>query len=114
MLIAGDCAHFVSPFGARGLNSGVQDAENAACKVAFVLHGWGGEELLDSYEQERLAAALENIAVTSATMDFLVPQDDQAQRHRHGVLERAIDDPSVREQVDSGRLAEPFWYVDSP
>lgn len=113
VLIAGDCAHLVSPFGARGLNSGVWDAENAAWKVAFVLHGWGGAELLDSYEQERLAAALENIEVTSATMDFLVPQDDQAQQHRLEVLERAIDDPTVHEHVNSGRLAEPFWYVDS-
>jgi 3-(3-hydroxy-phenyl)propionate hydroxylase len=114
VLIAGDCAHLVSPFGARGLNSGVQDAENAAWKVAFVLHGWSGEELLASYEQERLAAALENIEITSATMDFLVPQDDRALRHRLEVLERATTDPEVREQVDSGRLAEPFWYVDSP
>jgi pentachlorophenol monooxygenase/3-(3-hydroxy-phenyl)propionate hydroxylase len=114
VLIAGDCAHLVSPFGARGLNSGVQDAENAAWKVAFVLHGWGGDELLASYEEERLAAALENIDVTSATMDFLVPQDDQALQHRLEVLERAITDPEAREQVNSGRLAEPFWYVDSP
>jgi pentachlorophenol monooxygenase/3-(3-hydroxy-phenyl)propionate hydroxylase len=114
VLIAGDCAHLVSPFGARGLNSGVQDAENAAWKVAFVLHGWGGEDLLASYEQERLAAALENIEVTSATMDFLVPQDEQALQHRLEVLERAITDPGAREQVNSGRLAEPFWYVDSP
>jgi pentachlorophenol monooxygenase/3-(3-hydroxy-phenyl)propionate hydroxylase len=114
VLIAGDCAHLVSPFGARGLNSGVQDAENAAWKLAFVLHGWGGEELLASYEQERLAAALENIEVTSATMDFLVPQDERASRHRLEVLERAITDPEAREHVDSGRLAEPFWYVDSP
>jgi pentachlorophenol monooxygenase/3-(3-hydroxy-phenyl)propionate hydroxylase len=79
-----------------------------------VLHGWGGEELLASYEQERMAAALENIDVTSATMDFLVPQDDAALRHRLGVLDRAVTDPEVRTQVDSGRLAEPFWYVGSP
>jgi pentachlorophenol monooxygenase/3-(3-hydroxy-phenyl)propionate hydroxylase len=114
VLVAGDCAHLVSPFGARGLNSGVQDAENAAWKIAFVLHGWGSEELLASYETERLAAAVENIQVTSRTMDFLVPQDEQARRHRLEVLERAISDPGAREQVDSGRLAEPFWYVDSP
>ena len=40
VLIAGDAAHLVSPFGARGLNSGVADAENAAWKIAFVGHGW--------------------------------------------------------------------------
>jgi pentachlorophenol monooxygenase/3-(3-hydroxy-phenyl)propionate hydroxylase len=114
VLLAGDCAHLVSPFGARGLNSGVQDAENAAWKIAFVLHGWAGEELLASYEQERRAAAVENLEVTSRTMDFLVPQDEQARRYRLDVLERAISEPGAREQVDSGRLAEPFWYVDSP
>jgi pentachlorophenol monooxygenase/3-(3-hydroxy-phenyl)propionate hydroxylase len=114
VLIAGDCAHLVSPFGARGLNSGVQDAENAAWKIAFVLHGWADEALLETYGTERLAAALENIDVTSNTMDFLVPQDDQAHNHRLDVLERAIGEPEARERVDSGRLAEPFWYVDSP
>jgi hypothetical protein len=114
VLVAGDCAHLVSPFGARGLNSGVQDAENAAWKLAFVLHGWAGEELLESYHDERLAAAKENIAVTTETMDFLVPHDDAAWRHRREVLERAIGDPGARAQVNSGRLAEPYWYVDSP
>lgn len=49
VLLAGDCAHLVAPFGARGLNSGVADAENAAWKLAFVLHGWAPDVLLDSY-----------------------------------------------------------------
>jgi pentachlorophenol monooxygenase/3-(3-hydroxy-phenyl)propionate hydroxylase len=114
VLVAGDAAHLVAPFGARGLNSGVLDAENAAWKVAFVRHGWAGEELLESYHDERHAAAMENIAVTSATMRFLVPGSEEEARHRLDVLERAASDPVARAQVDSGRLAEPFWYVDSP
>ncbi|WP_431927186.1 FAD-dependent monooxygenase [Amycolatopsis tucumanensis] len=114
VLLAGDCAHLVSPFGARGLNSGVGDAENAAWKLAFVLHSWAGEELLESYHDERHAAALENIAVTTATMDFLVPQTDEQHHRRRSVLEAAATDPAARADVDSGRLAEPFWYVDSP
>ena len=48
VLLAGDCAHLVAPFGARGLNSGVADAENAAWKLAFVLHGWAPDALLDT------------------------------------------------------------------
>jgi pentachlorophenol monooxygenase/3-(3-hydroxy-phenyl)propionate hydroxylase len=113
VLIAGDCAHLMSPFGARGLNSGVADAENAAWKIAFVLRGWASEELLESYHEERHAAALENLEVTTRTMDFLVPQSDEARRHRRTVLERAISDPAAAAAVDSGRFAEPFWYFGS-
>ncbi len=114
VLVAGDAAHLVSPFGARGLNSGVLDAENAAWKIAFVRRGWAPEELLESYHAERHAAAQENIDVTTATMRFLVPRSEEEARHRLDVLERAAGDPAARAQVDSGRLAEPFWYVDSP
>ena len=114
VLLAGDCAHLVAPFGARGLNSGVADAENAAWKLARVLRGHAGESLLESYHAERHAAAVENAEVTTATMDFLVPQDEERRRHREDVLTRAAHDPAVHPQVDSGRLAEPFWYPDSP
>ena len=114
VLVAGDAAHLVSPFGARGLNSGVLDAENAAWKIAFVRRGLAGDELLDSYHDERHAAAVENLDVTGATMRFLVPGSPAEAAHRLDVLERAATDPAARAQVDSGRLAEPFWYVDSP
>ena len=114
VLVVCDAAHLYSPFGARGLNSGVLDAENAAWKIAAVLGGWAPEALLDSYHAERHAAALENLAVTTATMRFLVPGDEEAARHRREVLERARTEPAARALVDSGRLAEPFWYVDSP
>ena len=115
VLLAGDLAHIVSPFGARGLNSGVQDADNAAWKIAYARLGWGDEDaLLESYHTERLAAAWENIDVSSSTMDFLVPQDDAAREHRRRVLEQAVTDPSVHPLVDSGRLAEPYWYPTSP
>jgi 3-(3-hydroxy-phenyl)propionate hydroxylase len=114
VLLAGDAAHLMAPFGARGLNSGVGDADNAAWKLAFVLRGWAPHRLLDSYDAERVAAARENLAVTTATMDFLVPQSEAAWAHRRQTLERAVDDPAVLPLVDSGRLFEPFWYVDSP
>ena len=114
VLLAGDCAHLVAPFGARGLNSGVADAENAAWKLAFVLHGWAPDTLLDSYDEERLSAAHENLEVTSDTMRFLVPQDELEWEARRSLLEEAVASPEARSRVDSGRFAEPFWYVDSP
>ncbi|MPZ00286.1 MAG: pentachlorophenol monooxygenase [Actinophytocola sp.] len=114
VLLAGDSAHLYAPFGARGLNSGVADVENAAWKLAFVLRGWACEELLDSYHDERHTAALENLDVTTATMDFLVPHTEAQRWHRVDALERAVTDPAAASDVDSGRLAEPFWYVDSP
>src|SRR6185312_2310524 len=100
--------------GARGLNSGVADAENAAWKIAHVGYGWAPEELLESYHTERHAAAVENVEVTTATMDFLVPPDAERAAHRADVLARAVDDPAAHAHVNSGRLAEPFWYHDSP
>jgi 3-(3-hydroxy-phenyl)propionate hydroxylase len=113
VLLAGDAAHIVSPFGARGLNSGVADAENAAWKLAFVLNGWADDRLLETYHEERHAAALENVAVTTATMDFLVPQTEEQAQFRTRILSDCASDPGMRTHVDSGRLAEPFWYVDS-
>ncbi len=113
VLLAGDCAHLVAPFGARGLNSGVPDAENAAWKIAFVVRGWAPEALLASYQDERHAAAAENIAVTDATMRFLVPRTEAGRRARRETLDRAARDPA-HAGVDSGRFAEPYWYVDSP
>ncbi|WP_456061871.1 FAD-dependent monooxygenase [Amycolatopsis alkalitolerans] len=110
VLLAGDCAHLVAPFGARGLNSGVGDAENAAWKLAYVLRGEAGEDLLESYHEERHAAALENLEVTTATMDFLVPQDEKQRKTRLRVLSAAAADPAMAARVDSGRLSEPFWY----
>jgi len=114
VLLAGDCAHLMAPFGARGLNSGVQDAENAAWKLAFVLSGWAPPGLLDSYHAERHAAAVENLDVTSTTMRFLVPPSEADRARRLAVLDQARSDPRATREVDSGRLAEPFWYVDSP
>jgi 3-(3-hydroxy-phenyl)propionate hydroxylase len=114
VLLAGDAAHVMSPFGARGLNSGICDADNAAWKIALDRAGRSGPVLLESYDHERGAAAEENLRVTGDTMRFLVPQTDADRERRVDVLTRAVDDPDARVEIDSGRLAEPFWYLDSP
>lgn len=114
ILLAGDAAHLVAPFGARGLNSGVADAENAAWKIAYVHRRWAGARLLESYHDERHAAATENIAVTTETMNFLVPGSDEHRARRLDVLDRAGRDVAAHAEVNSGRFAEPYWYADSP
>ncbi|MDL4821472.1 FAD-dependent monooxygenase [Actinomadura opuntiae] len=114
VFLAGDAAHLYAPFGARGLNSGVQDAENLAWKLAFVRHGQAPEDLLASYDAERRAAAQENLAVTTRTMEFLVPHTGEEKDRRLSALEAALTDPAARATIDSGKLAEPYWYLDSP
>ncbi|GAW48907.1 MULTISPECIES: FAD-dependent monooxygenase [unclassified Nocardioides] len=114
VLLAGDVAHLMAPFGARGLNSGVADAENAAWKLAFALHGWADGSLVASYDAERGAAARANLAVTSRTMDFLVPQTEEGRLHRRDVLERALADPAARGAIDSGTLYAAHRYAGSP
>lgn len=114
IFLAGDAAHLYAPFGARGLNSGIQDAENLAWKLGYVINGWAHPSLLDSYETERRAAALENLHITTQTMRFLVPQNDDEWRRRRSVLDRAVEDPKAADLVDSGTLAQPYAYVDSP
>ncbi|MFD5219427.1 FAD-dependent oxidoreductase [Streptomyces tendae] len=57
VLLAGDSAHEMSPTGAFGSNTGIQDAHNLAWKLAAVLEGWAGEGLLDTYDMERRPVA---------------------------------------------------------
>ncbi|MBW4716042.1 FAD-dependent monooxygenase [Saccharothrix obliqua] len=109
VLLIGDAAHVMSPFGARGLNSGICDADNAVWKVVLDRRGEAGPALLPSYEQERGAAADENLRVTGATMRFLVPRTEAERAYRHEVLSGGRT-----AEIDSGRLFEPFAYRDSP
>jgi 2-polyprenyl-6-methoxyphenol hydroxylase-like FAD-dependent oxidoreductase len=108
--LAGDAAHVMSPFGARGLNSGVADAENLAWKLAWVLRGEADPSLLDSYEAERRPVARENLAVTDATMRFLAPHGPIRRAWRNLVLGMAPRSAWFRRRVNSGRLAEPATY----
>jgi 3-(3-hydroxy-phenyl)propionate hydroxylase len=114
VLLAGDAAHLLSPFGARGLNSGVADAENLAWKLPLVLAGRAPDRLLESYHLERRAAALENQSKTDATMRFMVPRGPLRRAMRNGILRGSLRFRRLRSLVNSGRLAEPFPYVHSP
>ncbi len=113
VFLAGDAAHLLSPFGARGLNSGAADAENLAWKLAVVLAGDASDRLLGSYHAERRAAALENLAITDATMRFMVPRGPLRRAIRNAILIGSLRSPRLRRMVNSGRLAQPFTYASS-
>jgi 3-(3-hydroxy-phenyl)propionate hydroxylase len=107
VLFAGDSAHGVSPFGARGANSGVQDAENLAWKLAAVLRGDAPDALLDSYASEREYAADENIRNSTRATDFITPKSEISRLFRDAALALAKEHAFSRTLVNSGRLSVP-------
>ena len=113
-LFLGDAAHQVSPFGARGGNGGVQDADNLAWKLAAVLRGEAPDALLDSYDAERIPAADENILHSTRATDFITPKSPAARAWRDAVLELAEAAPLARPLVNSGRLSRPATLHASP
>jgi 3-(3-hydroxy-phenyl)propionate hydroxylase len=113
VIFAGDSAHQVSPFGARGANSGLEDGENLAWKLAMVLRGDAPAALLASYEIERGAAADENIRASTRSTDFIAPHSKQERRLRQAVLLLAKEADFAKRMVNSGRLSVPSVY-DTP
>ncbi|MEO8755171.1 MAG: FAD-dependent oxidoreductase [Casimicrobiaceae bacterium] len=107
LLFAGDAAHLVSPFGARGANSGVQDADNLGWKLELVLQGIAPPSLLDTYDAERVAAADENIRNSTRSTDFITPKSAVSRTFRDAVLALARRHPFARALVNSGRLSVP-------
>jgi len=114
VLFAGDAAHQVSPFGARGANSGIQDADNLGWKLALVLNGNAPESLIDSYCDERVQAADENILNSTRSTDFITPKSAVARAFRDAALELAEQHPFARRLVNSGRLSLPTILEGSP
>ncbi len=113
LVFAGDSAHQVSPFGARGANSGVQDADNLAWKLGHVLDGSAPEALIDSYHEERARAADDNILNSTRATDFISPKNEASLVFRNAVLDLARTEPFARALVNSGRLSTPTPYLDS-
>jgi 3-(3-hydroxy-phenyl)propionate hydroxylase len=114
LLFAGDAAHLVSPFGARGANGGVQDADNLVWKLDLVLRGLAPSGLLDTYDAERVAAADENIMNSTRATDFITPKSAVSRTFRDAVLSLARRHPFARRLVNSGRLSVPKVLSESP
>jgi 3-(3-hydroxy-phenyl)propionate hydroxylase len=114
VFFVGDSAHGVSPFGARGANSGVQDADNLGWKLDLVLRGRAPRALLDSYGAEREYAADENILNSTRATDFITPKSKISRLFRDATLALARHYPFARRLVNSGRLSVPATLADSP
>lgn len=114
VIFAGDSAHQVSPFGARGANSGLQDTDNLCWKLKLVMDGNAPESLLDTYDQERVYAADENILNSSRSTDFITPKTEMSRIFRNAVLDLSEDTAFARPLVNSGRLSMPSTYDGSP
>ena len=114
VIFLGDAAHQVSPFGARGGNSGVQDADNLAWKLDAVLRGLAPETLLDSYDAERIPASDENIGHSVRSTEFIAPKSPAARAYRDAALELSAHFPFARSLVNSGRLSRPAVLAGSP
>lgn len=114
VFFAGDAAHVFSPFGARGGNSGMQDAENIAWKLAAVLRGQAPDALLDSYDAERRPAAAFNIMTTERSARFLAPSSPFEKVLRGAVLDLARQFVFAQRLVNMGRMSNAYRYAASP
>jgi len=113
VLFAGDSAHQVSPFGARGANTGVQDIDNLAWKLKLVLDNAAPDALIDSYCEERVYAAEDNLKISTRSTDFMSPKSKGSKYFRDAVLHLAEKYAFARPLVNSGRLSTPTPYIHS-
>ncbi|MEP6608595.1 MAG: FAD-dependent oxidoreductase [Burkholderiaceae bacterium] len=113
VVFVGDAAHQVSPFGARGANSGIQDADNLCWKLTRVVRGDSPASLLESFNDERVEAADENILNSTRSTDFITPKSNASRVLRDAVLALSPQHPFARRLVNSGRLSVPTAHCNS-
>jgi 2-polyprenyl-6-methoxyphenol hydroxylase-like FAD-dependent oxidoreductase len=99
VFLVGDAAHLMAPFGARGMNSGVEDATSLASALA--------SDSPDAYERERRPAAIENLRITGGTMRFMAPPTALHRLWRNAILRSSLRVPRLRRFVNSGKLPAP-------
>ncbi|QGZ56782.1 FAD-dependent oxidoreductase [Paraburkholderia acidiphila] len=113
VLFAGDAAHLVPIFGVRGANSGIDDADNLAWKLAYVVKGLASDTLLDSYSDERVYAAHENLSYGTKSTEFMAPPSFAFDLMRTAVLSLAREHAAVRSLINP-RQTSAIAYSASP
>ena len=112
VLLAGDAAHLVPIFGVRGANSAFEDADNLAWKLALVIKGVAGDELLETYSAERVYAARENLRQGMKSTEFMSPPSFGFELMRTAVLGLAVRHAFVRPLINP-RQTQAIGYADS-
>lgn len=101
--LLGDSAHIHSPAGGQGMNTGIGDAINLAWKLEAVLTGHASDNLLDSYEAERIGFARRLVATTDRVFSFVTAEgriaDIVRTRLAPVLLPKAIEFEAVREFI---------------
>jgi 3-(3-hydroxy-phenyl)propionate hydroxylase len=110
---AGDAAHLLPIFGVRGANTGLQDAQNLAWKLAATVQGVGGPDLMHSYSHERVAAAREIVQEAGKSTRFMTPPTRGFRLLRDAVLSLSLTHDFVR-PLYHWRTSRPHDYLDSP
>ncbi|MGU7782563.1 FAD-dependent oxidoreductase [Burkholderia sp. PU8-34] len=113
VLFCGDAAHLVPIFGVRGANSGIDDADNLAWKLALVIHGIAADTLLDSYSDERVYATHENLRYGTKSTEFMAPPSFAFELMRKAVLTLAVAHPALRSLINP-RQTSAIAYAESP
>lgn len=114
VIFVGDSAHVVSPFGARGGNGGIQDIDNLCWKLAVILNGNANDNLLETYNEERIHGSAENILNSSRATNFMTPKSQIEKLFRNEVLRLSKDLPFARKLINSGRLSVPCSLPATP
>jgi 3-(3-hydroxy-phenyl)propionate hydroxylase len=112
VLFAGDAAHLVPIFGVRGMNSGLDDTHNLAWKLAYVVKGEAKESLLDTYSDERVYAARENIRFGAKSTEFMAPPSHAFYLMRRAALSLATEDPFFS-TLSNPRQSSAIAYTES-
>jgi 2-polyprenyl-6-methoxyphenol hydroxylase-like FAD-dependent oxidoreductase len=104
VFLAGDSVHLTSPTGALGMNSGMQDAVDLGWKLDAVIRGWGGPELLKTYEIERKPVAVRNIKASTENLERML-----APRTTHKPPPEVFQEGTAG---DAARKAYGAWYTE--
>ncbi|KWF71622.1 FAD-dependent oxidoreductase [Burkholderia pseudomultivorans] len=113
VLFCGDAAHLVPIFGVRGANSGIDDADNVAWKLAYVIRGLAADALLDSYSDERVFATHENLRYGTKSTEFMAPPSFAFALMRKAVLSLASRHRALRSLINP-RQTSAIAYTASP